>query len=279
VRRERRVRKQSGAAEKLVAALEATGDPLARKKAGKIRDCTKIERKLRCRDCGKPFFVRGLPCLARLCPRCDQARATKFRERLERLAKGCDGLRQVVLTLRGDPGASLADTITRILEGFEELRRRAAWKRAKVRAGVRSLEITRGSENAGWHVHLHILIDSGWLEHAALKAAWLAITGDSYVVHVNRKSDGEAVAEIVKYVTKPADMKALDAGELTELVHALHGRRLIAFFGAWFKRENEEKVMEAEILEDAREQWEKVAKLECPACGGRLVEEGMETGP
>jgi hypothetical protein len=278
VRRESRVRKQSGAADNLVAALEATGDPLARKKAGKIRDCTKVERKLRCRDCGKPFFVRGLPCLARLCPRCDQARACKFRERLDRLVKGRKGLRHVILTLRGDPRAALADSITRILEAFEELRRRAAWKHAKVLAGVRSLEITRGSENAGWHVHLHVLIDSGWLDHPALKAAWLAITGDSSVVYVKRKDGASAVSEIVKYVTKPADMKALDQGELTELVHALHGRRLIAFFGAWFKRENEERALEAEILEDAREQWEKVAKLECPACGGQLVEE-MESGP
>jgi hypothetical protein len=270
-KRARRAERNGDHAPKLIRLLERANDPLCRKRSLQLADCNTVRRRLRCpAGCGT-FFVRGLPCLARLCPRCDQARAAHLRERLRRGCAGRDGLRHVIFTLRGDPAAALPDTIDRLLDGWKEIRRRAVWKRANVKATVRSLEITRGREGAGWHVHLHVLADSGWIDQVELSEAWHAITGDSFVVYVKRKTAEDAIGEITKYVTKPAEIDKFTALEIAELVHALRGRRLVSFTGEWYGAAAEDEEVEAKILEDAKTEWERIAvDRECPTCSGRL---------
>jgi hypothetical protein len=270
-KRARRAERNGDHAPKLIRLLERANDPLCRRRAMQIGDCNTVRRRLRCpAGCGT-FWIRGLPCLARLCPRCDQARAAHLRERLRRACEGRKGLRHVVFTLRGDPAAPLPDTLDRLLEGWKEIRRRAVWKRACVKATVRSIEITRGREGAGWHVHLHVLADSGWIDQPELSAAWLAITGDSFVVYVTRKTADDAIGEITKYVTKPAEVDKFTAGDVAEIVHALRGRRLVSFTGEWYGAADEDEKVEEKILEQAKTEWERIAvDRECPTCSGRL---------
>lgn len=264
---------QVGRARRLAQALKATGETLCVRKARAIAECFAVRRALKCVGCSERYFVRGAPCLARMCPRCEKARATKYRSRLDRLVRGCRGLRHLTLTLKWQPELGVAGQLSRLFESFRELRRRAVWRTAKVAAGVRACEFKRSPTGDGWHVHLHVLVNSAWLDHDELAAAWHTITGDSFVVDIRRKSERNAVSEITKYVVKPGEIDDVAGADLVELVHAIHGRRMVEFFGDWRCRSTDEQAIDEEIRAEQLEQWERLTqRQECPTCGGRLEE-------
>lgn len=122
-----------------------------------------------------------------------------------------------------------------------------------------SIECTFNRVRDDWHPHIHVLVEmpgenpEGWLD--ALKAAWLAITGDGRNVHIERvygrsksgkktyrRVNLKALRELVKYVTKAASF-ADSPARVGEFVRAFRDVRRVQGFGSFvnvFKKHKRE---------------------------------------
>lgn len=171
-------------------------------------------------------------CKDRLCPSCQRSRATTIRANLEPRIAGRD-IRFLTLTLRADD-ADLADRLRRLYKSFRLLRRRPLWK-DRATGGLAACEVTHDSETGNWHVHFHLLVEGRYIALADLKADWLACTGDSTHVDIQRPREVCGVLKYVtKYVTKPTDIdESLSPLHLDEYVHAIAGHKLVFTFGSW----------------------------------------------
>lgn len=176
--------------------------------------------------------VDSCHCHDRLCQACGQQRAKQLQLALaERVPKA--RCLHVVLTLRSSD-ADLSVQLTRLYRCASKLRSRKWW-RGRVTGGMASLELTRNANTGQWHPHLHCLLHADWLDQAKLSTEWLAVTGDSSVVHVSLVDNAPAaIKEVTKYVTKPVH-RSIDFSveSLVQLIHALRGRHLVATFGSW----------------------------------------------
>jgi hypothetical protein len=104
-----------------------------------------------------------------------------------------------------------------------------------IRGGLYAIEVTNIGN--GWHVHVHILADAAYISHDALVAAWLAITGDSFIVDIREaRSADEALCYVLKYVGKPP--KASGGYPVEDFVRifneVMKGVRLIHTFGSLY---------------------------------------------
>jgi len=141
-------------------------------------------------------------------------------------------LRFVTLTLKTSP-APLGEQLDRLYKCFKQLRDLALWRK-NVTGGILFLELTIGRDG-GWHPHLHILASGSYLPQDALSAAWLKITGDSYIVDVRLvRNPAIAASYVAKYASKvvPASLTH-DEPHLVEAILALRGRRTFSPFGSW----------------------------------------------
>lgn len=171
-------------------------------------------------------------CNDRFCVPCQAAKARRISQAAERLIKD-HGARFVTLTMRAGQ-TPLVDQIDRIYRSFLELRRRHFWKNA-VQGGAAFLEVKIGEKSGLWHVHLHILAQTKWLDQRTLSTEWHAVTGDSSIVDVRPIDDAQGRARYVtKYVTKPMDSTVYQSdAKMDECIMAMKGRRLCSTFGSW----------------------------------------------
>lgn len=142
-------------------------------------------------------------------------------------------VRFLTLTLKHSD-APLSKQIDRIYQSFRRLRRAEFWVQV-VTGGCAVLEITHGYKDQLWHVHLHCLLQGGYVPHASLKAEWWKITGDSNIVDIRPCHNVDnATRYITKYVTKPLPNTVINKpGPLSELIGACGSRRLVLTWGCW----------------------------------------------
>ena len=204
---------------------------------------TPIARRERFRCCGalstverspseKTLRVRGSYCHDRLCVPCGTARSAVIASVLERQMSG-KSCRFLTLTLRHWV-APLAEQMTRLLTCFRRLRDSIFW-RACVVGGASFFEVKRSKNGRMWHPHLHIIIEGKYMDQATLSRAWLAVTGDSKIVHIAAvPNDGSVARYVSKYASKPIDSSVYaEPDHLDEACIALRGRRLCTTFGTW----------------------------------------------
>lgn len=163
---------------------------------------------------------------------CARTRSHTIATNLVRQCKK-ETVRFITLTLKHDT-RPLRDQLDRLYVCFRELRRTHLWKQ-KVTGGAALLEVTFARTSRAWHPHLHVLCNGKYILNDALSAAWLTITGDSFVVDVRLVRDNWRIASYVaKYVTKsiPAAISN-DPDRLAELIGACRNRRLVLTFGTW----------------------------------------------
>jgi hypothetical protein len=101
--------------------------------------------------------------------------------------------------------------------------------------GACFIEIKRSKGVDGWNVHAHVLCESNWIPHQALKETWTHITGGSFIVDIRRvRTLSDLANYVTKYVSKgiPTALAA-DAEHLDDALKALRGRRLCSTFGSW----------------------------------------------
>lgn len=210
--------------------------------------------------CGSNFRVKCDRCHDRFCVPCAAARGATMRAQLMAHSEGRT-LKMLTLTLRGT-GQPLAELLDRINKHFRAFRALPLWK-SKVRGGVGIIEAKIGKGGERWHVHLHCLIEAGYVDQKLLSQAWLAVTGDSFVVDIRPVQGAEkGIRYVTKYLSKPFDSTVINKPAfLLEAVKSLRGRRMAATFGSWRGLKLSEHPTPEEESEFATAIWEPIAPL------------------
>jgi hypothetical protein len=121
-------------------------------------------------------------------------------------------------------------SVKRINDAFKKLQRRSFWK-GFFKGGTWSLEFTK-DKNGLHHTHLHIVaFRRKFFDIELLRSEWLAVTGDSHVLNLKPIQDIAAgLREVVKYVSKPLDIRRFGAADLKEFI-GLKNMRMFGTFG------------------------------------------------
>lgn len=165
-------------------------------------------------------------CRSRWCPHCARIRASRIAARLGPIVNAMRAPKMITLTLRQDDTERLTDTIKRLHANWRKLLRRRLW-RDNVSGGVSILECKRGA--VGWNCHYHVLAEAKYLPWRSLSEEWESVTGDSPIVDIRRISRDDLARYVCKYVAKP--MSNAPDDKICEVIHALHGRRMLNKFG------------------------------------------------
>lgn len=267
----------------LAALLHSIGE---HEQADKVNLCGSRFRVL---TCGSHIVARTPfeKCNFRFCPFCAARRAQKFADKyltLSRLFIRRFGapLTPVHLTITQShiSGETYADARKRLLANFKKLTRRAFWKTHFAGALV-AVDATKANDGC-WHVHLHLTaFRRRFFDSDALRAEWLAVTGDSHVLKlqlINNLRNG--LQETIKYAVKPADISEFSGHDLRQLL-ATKGKKNLFTIGEFSNFCARYELTEAEQAEFEREKVDFVNRDDdgellgfaaCPTCGGELFE-------
>jgi hypothetical protein len=208
----------------------------------------KIERFTHCGACARVVFSATLNkrritasyCHDRHCEPCMRAKANLLATNLEKklAGKAAGRFRFITLTLLHTQ-APLKQQLDRLIKCFRKLRSGKLWKTA-VAGGAATIEVKLAETTAAdaghlWHPHLHIVVDSHWINQAELSAEWHRITGDSYIVDIQKLDDAHAAAfYVAKYISKGTNAAVWnnDTAAL-EWMKATKGVRTCLTFGSW----------------------------------------------
>lgn len=194
-------------------------------------------------ETGTPFLEANT-CKLRVCPACRRNLQRKTAARvLDFLrANPNDNWQFHTYTLR-HTDTPLINQLDRLVHSFRLLRNRQLWKRS-CQSGYGVIEVTyhptgswspsgRQREHDEWHPHLHVLVQTNWLDWSELHKAWRQITTDSTQLdckHVRNPTD--AARYISKYVGKPPSLDFASSPERArEYYRAINHRRLLLPFG------------------------------------------------
>ncbi len=251
-----------------------------------MANCHRLFRGRTCRN-GHSWAKAAKSCGLRCCGHCCRQRATEVAQRLQPFLseRPENSLRFMVLTDRNckdlDEGREL------IFAAWERLRRSVAWKK-KVKGCIVTFETTYnphctcgerktehhlqgnawfcpGFQKAEiqtdpWHPHLNVLAEGDYFPHAQLCQMWNDATdGRAKVVHVSAVKNGfvdleqggtsKAARELVKYITKAADLIG-DPMALEEFLDAVYNRRLLRTYGTFYGLKISEDPEEYEVCPD-----------------------------
>jgi hypothetical protein len=278
-------------ARKLADRLEykANGDPEALAEADIVRESA-LSHNIYCasnlnREDGTFFDGKGALWLSgsRLDPFYRAVERTRTRKRVllalnQVRPKNGQLWRLVTLTVPTPVGID-CKTVIELLQLTWVLFRKRQWWIALTSAGIKSVEFTLGDEKRfkregrewdhskdGYHVHLHLLVLSRWIEWKALGEEWTNCLEDAAktkgiallittshgraVVDIRlvttRKSKSKstvtfqgAIQEVCKYITKTESLLKIPPSELVDVFHALRRRRMIETFGECRRSDNE----------------------------------------
>jgi hypothetical protein len=170
-------------------------------------------------------------CSLRICPHDQRRRSLVMAARVEKFLGGrTDGLRYAVLAERNS--TDLAEGIASLWAAWSRLRRSVRWKR-KVAGCVVVMEVTRNREEGTWHPHLNVLMEGEYFPFEELNQAWVKATEGRGQTSFIRAADAGTVRELIKYITKLADLLG-DAPALDEFLTAIKGQRLLRTYGTFF---------------------------------------------
>lgn len=161
------------------------------------------------------------------------------------------------LTLRST-SAPLKQQIDRLWQCFRRLRQRGIWKKA-VAGSIAVLEVTYNVATDRWHPHLHVILDSAYIEVGFLSRAWLSVTLTSRIVDIRAvRSFSDVAKYLTKYLLKAVDLPAATPPEREdELFHLFRRHRFVRYAGTLRPRPDEEL-----WRPDYPTDWQPVAVLE-----------------
>jgi hypothetical protein len=173
-------------------------------------------------------------CKNPLCPTCAQKRAAQLRDQLNVAVATMKDPRTIILTLKScdtDIGRQLAD----LRNYFNRLRRTPLWKRS-VRGGVATIEVTLNAKTQAYHPHIHLIYDGAFIPVELLRKEWHTITNDSWIIWITQVADRKnAVAELCKYISKPARLTAWAPDKIISYALGTKGRRFFSTFGTLYR--------------------------------------------
>jgi Replication protein len=200
-------------------------------KAGEVGACGKFWTFYVCHECGQFCYLAKFRCGHRLCAQCGRKRVYRLLESLGGVLNEIKNPKLLTVSLRSRPCGELADSLRELWAAFARLRHRAIWK--KVNGSIVSLEITYNPGSLSFHPHLHILLDADYIPWVALHAAWVQVShGCGNAVYIQKCRTGWQ-RELIKYVTKVADLLQ-DLEALREFLRATKGKRFIRTYGTLY---------------------------------------------
>ena len=106
------------------------------------------------------------------------------------------------------------------------------------RGGFYSVEVT--NEGRGWHLHLHVLVDSRWIDAGELARQWCSVTnGMGKIVKVKDCRRADYLAEVTKYAVKGSELAAWTPSQIAMFIHAFDGARTFGVFGSLYGKRTE----------------------------------------
>jgi len=133
-------------------------------------------------------------------------------------------LKHLTLTIKNQQNLALMTAA--IVKSFRKLRQTASWK-AHVSGGAYVIDITGNS--SGWHVHLHIIIQSKYYKWDTLLKLWMKLS-PGRGVYIQDITKQQVIHHMVKYISK----KPILDDDRDELNTALKGSRMFQVFGSWY---------------------------------------------
>ncbi|HBR1192111.1 TPA: protein rep [Klebsiella pneumoniae] len=232
-------------------------------------------------------------CRVRHCPVCQWRRSlmwqARFYQSLPQIVRDWPDSRWMFLTLtvRNCAISDLGETLTLMNAAFKRMEKRKELK--PVFGWIRTTEVTRGNDGSA-HPHFHTLMMvpssmlSGreYVKHARWVELWRECLRTDYdpnvdvrAVKARKPKDGEAmdcvtaelirgaVAETLKYSTKPADMVA-DPHWFLELTRQTHKRRFVATGGALknvlrIEKESDQDMVIGDDISDGTDDGSRIA--------------------
>ena len=146
-----------------------------------------------------------------------------YAPQLQKLGK--HGLKLVTLTQKNRE--SLEGCVEDVREAWKKLRRRTPYKETW-QGGLYAVEAVH--KGRGWHVHLHVLVEGGYVAQRQLAQDWQELTGDSYIVDIWEVDALYGLKYTLKYLKKSPTV----SGYADEYNKVLKGTRLVQAWGSWY---------------------------------------------
>lgn len=190
------------------------------------------------------YYLAAETCKLRICPACRKRIQHRTEQRVLEYYNAHPNQKWqfITLTLK-HTDTDLKSQLDKLTASFRKLRQRSLWK-LSVAGGYAVIEVTfhaAGTFNPSgrmrmtpeWHPHLHILIQTSWIDWSKLRKAWLSVTGDSNNIDCQHVTSAHNAAHYVaKYIGKPPNLDFTDhLPQAYEWYNALLHRRLLIPFG------------------------------------------------
>lgn len=187
-----------------------------------------------CQGCrtAKPFLNR---CERFYCPEC-QPTLSRDRERsVGWWSREMSQPKHVVLTLKNFPRLNKR-VVKWAKDAFTRLRRRRFAQNWV--GGFYNWEVT--NEGKGWHLHVHALVESRYIDVNQLSAEWMKVTrGLGRIVHVNDARRKDYLKEVTKYAVKGNQLAAWSGDQIGMFIDAFTGVRTFGVFGSLYGKRTE----------------------------------------
>jgi len=175
--------------------------------------------------------IASRKCNQRWCPMCQKTKRWIITNSVSEWVQTKKYVKFVTVTLKSSTD-SLEFQVKRLYESFQVLRRQKLWKQS-VRGGVWFFQLTMNSTTQEWHPHIHVLVDSDYINKKDLSKLWFKITHDSFIVDVRKVEDPEKAAEYVaRYATVPGEILKCSVRQGAAMVIGLKGIRMCGAFGS-----------------------------------------------
>jgi len=173
-------------------------------------------------------------CKLRWCPVCAESRQMHIREQVTAYIKTIRRPRLLTLTMShsSDP---LQEQVDRLYHAFRLLRKHRAIARL-IRGGCWFFQIKKSKRDGCWHPHLHIILDSDYINKFTMSQEWFLTTGNSYIIDIRAITDPGKVADYVsRYCAKPCNLSDFTEADRIEVATVLYGKRICGSFGTGAK--------------------------------------------
>ena len=175
------------------------------------------------------FLVKPHRCYQKTCPICLNARKSILSARFLIMLNRMESPMLWTFTLKST-SATLKECHQRITKCFAQFRKTPEFRR-RVAGGFWSFEATWNQERQQWHPHLHVAIDTRYLDIDKARSTWLQITGDSNVIHFDRiRSNEHGARYVAKYTCKPPELMTIPPAQLIQFAV---GMRSVRLWGSW----------------------------------------------
>jgi hypothetical protein len=224
----------------MVARLKESGD---RNHWQKLQDCHTEPTYCRCTGCGRTqVFVNR--CDLYYCPLCQPNLEKRRTEAVTWWFAQTRQPKHIILTVTNTRGINKG-LIQEMRGWFSKLRRHKIARNWQ--GGFYSIQCT--NKGNGWHLHIHAVISTPWVDVGQLSNAWSKINGGygtNVAVRDARKKDVRH--DVVRYVSKGSSMARWNGATIREFLAAFDGVRCFGVFGNLFAKRAEWKAFKATLL-------------------------------